>query len=319
MIFVGGTGRSGTTILAKILGKHPDIYVFPKEIRFITDPDGVLSLKSALVDNWSFFQADFAIERFFKLLHVLSKSNIGKYPSVNLKNIAGKKFYSDWKNSYFNEISQFSFKSAWIARASLFRKAFLQFFRKNRFTEFFLKKSFYASPMTEEKFYYVTNRFLSEFFNHVAGLHDKKIVVEHTPSNFLHADSLFKMFPEMKLVHIFRDPRDVVTSYHMQDWGSKDIRLNIRWISDVLNQWESIKKKIPGHSFYELKFENLIDNFQSNLKKLCDFLNIQFHVSLLDTDISRHNIGRWKKELCEEEIKHIHNNYKFLLDRYGYK
>jgi hypothetical protein len=43
-IFVGGTGRSGTTVTAKLLGAHPACYVIPIEVRFITDPGGLCDL-----------------------------------------------------------------------------------------------------------------------------------------------------------------------------------------------------------------------------------------------------------------------------------
>ena len=50
-IFIGGTGRSGTTILSKLLNQVDSVYTIPQEIRFITDPDGILSLKHALVSD----------------------------------------------------------------------------------------------------------------------------------------------------------------------------------------------------------------------------------------------------------------------------
>ena len=46
-VFVGGTGRSGTTLIQNILGRHDDIYALEKEMRFLTDPDGL----NSLVDN----------------------------------------------------------------------------------------------------------------------------------------------------------------------------------------------------------------------------------------------------------------------------
>ena len=41
-IFIGGTGRSGTSHLSKILGEHPSIWSLKQECRFIIDPEGVV-------------------------------------------------------------------------------------------------------------------------------------------------------------------------------------------------------------------------------------------------------------------------------------
>jgi hypothetical protein len=40
-VFVGGTGRSGTTITGRLIGAHPAYHVIPREIRFLTDPGGL--------------------------------------------------------------------------------------------------------------------------------------------------------------------------------------------------------------------------------------------------------------------------------------
>ena len=117
MIFIGGTGRSGTTVLTKILGRHPDLYMFPTEIRFIPDPDGLVSLKSALVDNWSYFQADLAIERFGALMRMLSKPYSSRYPNSRLGGAVGEDFLIGGTDSYLREFYGDSFKDAWGRRA----------------------------------------------------------------------------------------------------------------------------------------------------------------------------------------------------------
>ena len=47
-IFVAGTGRSGTSQVANILGEHPQIHRIPIETRLIVDPGGFRDLADAL-------------------------------------------------------------------------------------------------------------------------------------------------------------------------------------------------------------------------------------------------------------------------------
>jgi hypothetical protein len=49
-LFVGGTGRSGTTIVAKILGAHPDYHMIPFEVRFVSDRAGLADLVEGRTD-----------------------------------------------------------------------------------------------------------------------------------------------------------------------------------------------------------------------------------------------------------------------------
>lgn len=45
-IIVGGTGRSGTTVTARLLGNHPDYYLIPFEVKFIAGKGGLSDLIS---------------------------------------------------------------------------------------------------------------------------------------------------------------------------------------------------------------------------------------------------------------------------------
>ena len=67
-IFIVGTGRSGTTILRKILGHHSRVYAFAKELHFISDTNGLIDLAQTLSQNWNPFNASEAIVEFRDLV-----------------------------------------------------------------------------------------------------------------------------------------------------------------------------------------------------------------------------------------------------------
>ncbi len=56
MVFVGGTGRSGTHVLAKLLGKHSKMALVPVEVRFHVESGGFPGLLSGSVSKDEFLR-----------------------------------------------------------------------------------------------------------------------------------------------------------------------------------------------------------------------------------------------------------------------
>ncbi len=49
-VFVGGTGRSGTTVTARVIGAHPAYFMLPTEVRFIAAKGGLCDLVAGRTD-----------------------------------------------------------------------------------------------------------------------------------------------------------------------------------------------------------------------------------------------------------------------------
>jgi len=316
-IFIGGTGRSGTTIFSRILEKHNLIYSFPQELRFITDPDGLISLQNSLVDNWSFFHADKAIDRFIVLMKNLEKRYIGKYPTYSLSKIVGSQFYNSWVQNYYNSLTQYSIPNGWAGKINIFHKMIMRYLPNKLITRLFVRDSFYCSPMSCDMLKKLNEGFLIDFFSEASKEKEARFVVEHTPYNLLHFDFIKQTLPNAKLIHIYRDPRDVICSYKTKDWGSQEFLQNAKMINDALVHWETLKVKLPKDTYIEICFEQLIYDYENELKKVCSFLNIPFSDSFFDIDITKHNIGRWKTDLLENEKKVINDSFSDLIGKYG--
>ena len=76
---------------------------------------------------------------------------------------------------------------------------------------------------TYESFY---RNILEEF----ARLEGKSRFGEKTPSNVRYLDRVLHIFPNAKIIHIVRDPRDVVASLGRANWASNEIIENsLKW------------------------------------------------------------------------------------------
>ena len=71
-IFVGGTGRSGTSVLKQLIGTHPAVFAAPNEAKFLVEPDGLIDLVDALSTHWSPWKSERALARFDRFMRSLS-------------------------------------------------------------------------------------------------------------------------------------------------------------------------------------------------------------------------------------------------------
>ncbi|MCB0396240.1 MAG: sulfotransferase [Flavobacteriales bacterium] len=315
-IFVGGTGRSGTTILSRVLDLHPRISRFPIELRFLTDPDGVVSLKGPLVDYWSFYQADIAIRRFDKLLNSVSTRYIGRYPNTYLARLVGRDFYHDWKRDYVDALAAYTYRGDWAARSNVFKKALTRLPIPLSLRRSFLDLCYYAIPMSLSEYEQVNRHYVNRFFQQFGTLNQGECVVEHTPSSIIHADVLQGILPEARFIHVYRNPWDVLVSYGGRDWGASSIEVNFRWICDILGRWTQVREKIPASSFMEVRFEDLIGDTEGTLRKIVDFVGVEYDPTMLNLDLSRHNIGRWKSVLDENHRESLRSTVPQDIARY---
>ena len=109
IIIGAGFGSSGLSAFMNLLEEVEGIYTTPQEFAMFNDPDGLISLESALIDNWSIFQGNVAIRRFKKLAKVLSKkykcllNRLVTYAALSNKN----PFHIDLSKSVFDVLNNF--------------------------------------------------------------------------------------------------------------------------------------------------------------------------------------------------------------------
>jgi len=319
ILFITGTGRSGSNILKKIFSHHPDIASLPFEYRFTIDPDGVLDFYNSYPSSWSPYGADHKIKRLESFLLSLSEQTDEKRKKVEaLKNtdklqLTGPPYagwelnkhipgYASFVAELIEELSAFKHPGVWPGTP--------EGVENNRM--------YFAPPMSKEELKPMVRSFLQKCFQSIRNHQKKSILQEDNTHNLLYARDLLSMFPEGKMIHIVRDPRDVISSLKTQRWTPNNIPDLITWYINVMEQWKKQKPGLKPDQFVEIRFEDLIANQEKTIRELCAFLGIEFDANMLNLDLSKHNIGRYKQDLSPAEIEEIETNCAEIIAHFNF-
>jgi hypothetical protein len=135
----------------------------------------------------------------------------------------------------------------------------------------------------EEEFVRIVKNCLLQLLDPlVKQLQPGELFVEKTPSHALFIPEIKQMLPASRIIHIIRDPRDVVASLlaAAQTWGSNWAPERARvaahiWREHVRTAREAAKK-LSTDEFYEIKYEKLWDSTEETLIELFQFLNLRW-------------------------------------------
>ena len=170
-----------------------------------------------------------------------------------------------------------------------------------------------------------------------------KIWGDKTPQNTYFIKHIFPVYPNAKYVFIVRDGRDVVnslvkmmnTNNKYQSYSEHQLfqRATELWNKSI-NVYDWLKKK--GANLLLVKYEDFTSNPDKTINEIASFLNVELgnlqetekgksmgvqnmsHHQNLSKPISTSSIGKWKKELSQEQISSIQSSIEENLNRFNY-
>ncbi len=120
-------------------------------------------------------------------------------------------------------------------------------------------------------------------------------VGERTPAHIADATELLEKFPDCRAIHIVRDPRAVLASY-------RGVKIGTNQAVAVIREWQGAWKahqQLADYPRYLLiRYEDLIADSESVLRKVCATLNVPFD----DNMLAFHT--RADKGFAEEQAHH---------------
>lgn len=138
-------------------------------------------------------------------------------------------------------------------------------------------------------------RTLMRFF---AMAHGKLHCGEKTPDHALLTETLCSWYPDCRIIHLLRDPRDVVASLVRMPWGSNSVVANARrWVRCTVGG-----QLCNGRENHLLvRYEQLVRQPERELTRVCGFLGESFQPVMLEAQPST-GTGKWWFERARGEI-----------------
>jgi len=156
---------------------------------------------------------------------------------------------------------------------------------------------------------------------------------EKTPRNVLYFGRILQHFGKrVRIIHIVRDGRDVVTSLH-PGHASRFWVTPHRWAMDV-----AAGRRMENHpQILTIRYEDLVQRYEATMRRICEFIEEEFDAAFLSYPHSARikesgawfnpaqatndkSIGRWKDPQYNEIIEALRQEPMAveLLRHYGY-
>ncbi|REL33983.1 sulfotransferase family protein [Thalassotalea euphylliae] len=160
-----------------------------------------------------------------------------------------------------------------------------------------------------------------------------------TPGYHIRIDSLWRLFPGAKFIHIIRDGRAIAHSQRNIEWGEKNVmKLAMKWDND-LKLANKMGAMIPNN-YLEIRYEDLVRDTDKVTEQVCQFIDVKFDQSMLDyynssrkkmpaesmqwhkNSVSKPDINKideWKTKLSKSDRKIFQGFAYNSLARMGYE
>jgi hypothetical protein len=160
---------------------------------------------------------------------------------------------------------------------------------------------------------------------------------EKTPHHTLWWRTILAGFPDLQVIHLIRDGRDVALSYRSAPFGPKHAyHLARHWVRYV-SAAEEAQAALGERAFLPVRYEDLVAEPEAELRRICAFLKEEFTPAMLEfyragasyptdrrnvTNLRRPvlagNTEKWRTGLTPRELRIFEAIAGTHLERYGY-
>lgn len=160
---------------------------------------------------------------------------------------------------------------------------------------------------------------------------------EKTPPHTLCWRTILAGFPDLQVIHLIRDGRDVALSHKAAPFGPKHVyAVAQRWVQ-YLSAAEEAQAALGERAFLSVRYEDLVAEPERELRRICTFLGegftpamLAFHNDAITYPTDRRNFDnlrrpllsdnteKWRRRMSARELRIFEAVAGAELERYGY-
>ncbi|HTV47116.1 MAG TPA: sulfotransferase [Phycisphaerae bacterium] len=124
--------------------------------------------------------------------------------------------------------------------------------------------------------------------------HGKERVGEKTPNHHLIVPEILNLFPGSRVIWVLRDGRDVILSLMKTPWPRhRLLRLHAFEWRRSMEKMIEFEKRFPERMI-RMKFENLVTDPEAELRRVCEFIGVDFETRQLDSNVHTDVVPEWE-------------------------
>jgi len=174
--------------------------------------------------------------------------------------------------------------------------------------------------------------FFASLLRFYAQAYGKRRYGEKTPRHALFTETLCEWYPGATIIHLVRDPRDVVASLLRLDWADQNALGNANlWLRSNLAAHRSRHRP----KYLLVRYEQLVAQPEQELKRICAFVDEEYSPAMLmpnhdptadrpwlrraEESVTTERLGKWRKQLTADQVALIEWLVKPHMQTFGYE
>ena len=174
--------------------------------------------------------------------------------------------------------------------------------------------------------------FFAALLGFYAKVHAKRRCGEKTPRHALFTETLCQWYPGARIIHLLRDPRDVVASLLRMPWADRNVLGNARlWLRCNLAALGSRHRP----QYLAVRYEELVTGPEQELRRVCAFVDEDYSPAMLVPNagptgdlpwyrragqpLTTERMGKWREQLTTDEAALVEWFVGQHMQTFGYQ